>query len=412
VDLEDTSSPDRMGQRLRVQDEILDLVFHDFLPYRPPQCREDSMDEAIKYDQGKLRYDLIPPEALEELAAVYTMGAAKYGRTLEMSYEEIGQWVTKQITERGQLPVAQASVRIQEACAGPATIKPEGNPCAIPTEMSGRGVFARAATTKSLCSGTPSTESGSLRAPEIGDAGTKSTFLNTRNADKQTLSAESETPSIKGVGLWRSGGSLEGSWRTSSFCKGEGALSAGGISMPSRLFTLTIAIQRGGQEEFFAADATTALGCLEIAWGALNERFPTSKIPPLFGLQSCDDTGSSVILRITGDENWRLGMSWRRIFAAIMRHAWAWMRGEDRDSESGLPHLAHAAWGCFTLMAYGRGGLGQDDRPAITTAPVQPSPSSLFTVEESAALNAVVTKATKHEPYLDAHANLHGEPRS
>jgi hypothetical protein len=31
-----------------------------------------------KYDAGKLRYDLIPPEALEGLARVYTIGAAKY----------------------------------------------------------------------------------------------------------------------------------------------------------------------------------------------------------------------------------------------------------------------------------------------------------------------------------------------
>ena len=122
-------------------------------------------------------------------------------------------------------------------------------------------------------------------------------------------------------------------------------------------------------------------------------------------------------------DQWRKGMSWRRVFAAIMRHAWAWMRGEDCDSESGLPHLAHAAWGCFTLMAYAKGGLGQDDRPVITTVLVQPSKSTLFTAEESAALSAAVTKATKHvpvedlqisvrDPYAAAHVNLHGERRS
>ena len=111
-------------------------------------------------------------------------------------------------------------------------------------------------------------------------------------------------------------------------------------------------------------------------------------------------------------DQWRKGMSWRRVFAAIMRHTWAWMRGEDRDSESGLPHLAHAAWGCFTLLAYGKGGLGQDDRPVVNTLVVQPSPSTLFTEEESAALGAVMAKAAKHEPYLAAHANLHGEPRA
>lgn len=34
--------------------------------------------DAKKNDQGKLRYDLIPPESLRELARVYTIGAHKY----------------------------------------------------------------------------------------------------------------------------------------------------------------------------------------------------------------------------------------------------------------------------------------------------------------------------------------------
>lgn len=32
-----------------------------------------------KFDVGKARYDLIPPEPLQEIAKVFTMGAAKYG---------------------------------------------------------------------------------------------------------------------------------------------------------------------------------------------------------------------------------------------------------------------------------------------------------------------------------------------
>lgn len=34
--------------------------------------------DAKKNDQGKLRYDLIPPECLRELARVYTIGSHKY----------------------------------------------------------------------------------------------------------------------------------------------------------------------------------------------------------------------------------------------------------------------------------------------------------------------------------------------
>ena len=43
------------------------------------------------------------------------------------------------------------------------------------------------------------------------------------------------------------------------------------------------------------------------------------------------------------DRNWEKGMAWGRVFAAIMRHLWAFWRGEDLDPESGLPHPAHAA---------------------------------------------------------------------
>lgn len=62
------------------------------------------------------------------------------------------------------------------------------------------------------------------------------------------------------------------------------------------------------------------------------------------------------------DENWRKGLSWKRIFGALMRHSWAWMRGEDTDPESGLPHMAHAAFACFTLLEYALSQKQFDDR--------------------------------------------------
>lgn len=63
-----------------------------------------------------------------------------------------------------------------------------------------------------------------------------------------------------------------------------------------------------------------------------------------------------------GDNNWRKGLKWSRVFGAIMRHMWAWFKGEDKDPESGISHLAHAAWGCFTLLAYSVSRPDLDDR--------------------------------------------------
>ena len=62
------------------------------------------------------------------------------------------------------------------------------------------------------------------------------------------------------------------------------------------------------------------------------------------------------------DNNWRKGMRWGKIFAGTMRHLWAFWKGEENDKESGSPHLAHAAWGCLTLLNYTTTQKRFDDR--------------------------------------------------
>lgn len=63
------------------------------------------------------------------------------------------------------------------------------------------------------------------------------------------------------------------------------------------------------------------------------------------------------------DDNWWKGLRWKKdVFGCILRHVWKWFRGETYDEESGLHHLAHAAWNCMTLMEYQRCKIGIDDR--------------------------------------------------
>jgi hypothetical protein len=62
------------------------------------------------------------------------------------------------------------------------------------------------------------------------------------------------------------------------------------------------------------------------------------------------------------DHNWRKGMKWSRVFGALMRHCWAFWRGEEIDPESKLPHMAHAAWNCLTLINYSKYRTKFDDR--------------------------------------------------
>jgi hypothetical protein len=45
-------------------------------------CQRNEVSEeagGVKYDNGKLRFDLIPPESLKAIAEVFTFGAKKYG---------------------------------------------------------------------------------------------------------------------------------------------------------------------------------------------------------------------------------------------------------------------------------------------------------------------------------------------
>lgn len=60
--------------------------------------------------------------------------------------------------------------------------------------------------------------------------------------------------------------------------------------------------------------------------------------------------------------NWEQGMSWGRVFAALMRHMWAWWGGEDKDPETGESHLWHAGCCIAFLIAYEARGVGTDDR--------------------------------------------------
>lgn len=50
--------------------------------------------------------------------------------------------------------------------------------------------------------------------------------------------------------------------------------------------------------------------------------------------------------------NWAKGLKYRRVFSALMRHLWAWWRGEDNDSEWNKHHLAHAMCCLMFLLHY------------------------------------------------------------
>ena len=51
-----------------------------------------------------------------------------------------------------------------------------------------------------------------------------------------------------------------------------------------------------------------------------------------------------------GPENWKDCDDWNRYYAALLRHMFAWKRGEKFDKDSGFSHLAHAGANLMFLL--------------------------------------------------------------
>ncbi|ONI83986.1 hypothetical protein ALI22I_33750 [Saccharothrix sp. ALI-22-I] len=60
--------------------------------------------------------------------------------------------------------------------------------------------------------------------------------------------------------------------------------------------------------------------------------------------------------------NYLRGYAWSLSFDACQRHLLAFWAGEELDPESGLPHLAHAAWHCLAMLSFQLRDIGTDDR--------------------------------------------------
>jgi Domain of unknown function (DUF5664) len=67
-----------------------------------------------------------------------------------------------------------------------------------------------------------------------------------------------------------------------------------------------------------------------------------------------------------GVRNWERGIVFSRLYAALLRHLFAYWGGEQTDRESGKSHLAHAGCCLLMLMALSeRGNASLDDRPVL-----------------------------------------------
>lgn len=85
--------------------------------------------------------------------------------------------------------------------------------------------------------------------------------------------------------------------------------------------------------------------------------------------------------------NYLRGYRWSLSFDALQRHLLLFWSGEDRDQESGLYHLAHAAWHCLALLSFKLFNLGEDDRWTYSL------PASSQAESETLSSPAVITQS-------------------
>ena len=62
------------------------------------------------------------------------------------------------------------------------------------------------------------------------------------------------------------------------------------------------------------------------------------------------------------ENNWKKGFYHLNIYDSLIRHLFAWAKGEDKDPESGLSHLAHAGCNMLMLLEHSVSNLGTDNR--------------------------------------------------
>lgn len=108
-------------------------------------------------------------------------------------------------------------------------------------------------------------------------------------------------------------------------------------------------------------------------------KFDTDKLPlNLLSTEAMNQTAA--VLKFGAqkyaEHNWRKGFAWSRPLAAAMRHLTAFNDGEDRDPESGLSHLAHAACCIMFLLEFEKTHPQLDDRykpnvPQVSKTPEQ-----------------------------------------
>jgi hypothetical protein len=70
----------------------------------------------------------------------------------------------------------------------------------------------------------------------------------------------------------------------------------------------------------------------------------------------------------SGAHNWKYGLKYTEAMESLLRHAFAFLNGEDNDPESGLPHIGHIQANAMFVAYMMQNRPDMDDRTIISPA--------------------------------------------
>jgi len=122
---------------------------------------------------------------------------------------------------------------------------------------------------------------------------------------------------------------------------------------------------------------------------------PLHLVPPslVFAVGEVLEKGASKY----AERNWEKGMSWCTVYGCLMRHIMKWASPfhSDKDEETGLNHLYHAAANIAMLIEYQFSHPSLDDRPKHVDEDLDSMMDDMYDEHTKDQVNEILSNAEK-----------------
>ena len=314
------------------------------------------MTEGLKFDQEKTRLELVPPEIVEAIGQIMGFGANKYGLRYCFSPIEMLTFLEEELEKCNVKTVKVINYHKSRDCVLSVIegTSSKTDPCVNTAQQEEKSLLSHEecvdpAMTNTLKRRTQNTKEGNNKTIENGIVITIQGCENVKRNDLKTQNLKKETDKQKyDIDLIKE--DLPDN-QQHYFLRDKkiNARSAQEILQNSE-HTLIMILKQEMREDIFVVGATTDLECLETMFKALRKQYNICN--NLQQISFSQNPEPKINLKFPGDFNWASGINYSRVVGALLRHLYAFIKGEVNDPESGKPHLWHAACNLAFLITF------------------------------------------------------------